>query len=52
MRDEETGRNRDADVEDGHVEIVGGWESGMSWESSADIYTLQRKIDSLWEVAS
>ena len=33
------------------MEIVGGWESGMSWESSADIYTLQRKIDSLWEPA-
>jgi len=34
------GRNRDADVENGHVDAVGERESGMNWESSTDIHTL------------
>ena len=33
------------------MEIVGGGESGMNWESSVDISTLQRKTESSWEPA-
>ena len=34
------GRNRDADVENKHVDTVGEGEGGTNWEISIDIYTL------------
>ena len=46
------GRNRQEpvpNVENGHVEIVGGWESGMNWDSSINICTLPCERDSSWE---
>ena len=34
------GRNRDTDIENGHVDPgEGAGEGGMNWESSPDIYT-------------
>ena len=45
-------RNRDIDVENGHVDT--GWEGegGTNWEITMDIYTLPCvKIDSQWEHA-
>ena len=33
------GRNRDTDIEKGHVDTVEEGESGMTWESSTDICT-------------
>ena len=32
------GRNRDTDVQSGHVNIAREREGGMNWESSTDIY--------------
>ena len=34
------GRNRDADVEKGHVDTGGEGEGGTNWEIRTDIYTL------------
>ena len=34
------GRNRDADVENGLVDVGRGGGGEMNWESSIDIYTL------------
>ena len=34
-------RNRNADVEKGHVDTVGEGEGGKNWESNACIHTLQ-----------
>ena len=34
------GRNRDPDVENRFVDIVGEGEGGTNWENSIDIYTL------------
>ena len=34
-------RNRNADVEKGHVDTVGEGEGGKNWESSVGIHTLQ-----------
>ena len=31
---------RDADIENGHVDTVGGGEGGTNWEMRIDIYTL------------
>ena len=33
------GRNRDTDIEKGHVDTVEEGEGGMTWESSTDICT-------------
>ena len=33
------GRNRDTDIENGHVDTAGEGEGGMNWETSIDIYT-------------
>ena len=34
------GRNRDADLENGCVDMVGGEVGGMNWEIGIDIHTL------------
>ena len=34
------GRNRDTDVENGHVDIEGEGEGVMNWEIRIDIYTI------------
>ena len=34
------GRNRDAEVENGHVDTEGEGEHGVNWEIRIDIYTL------------
>ena len=34
------GRNREADIEIRHMDIVGETEGGMNWEIRTDIYTL------------
>ena len=34
------GRNRDTDVENGHVDTVGEGEAEMNWKIGIDIYTL------------
>ena len=47
------GRNRDTDVENGHVD-TGGWGKGRVDEvgdEDGHIYTTTRKIDSWWEPA-
>ena len=33
-------QERDTDVENGHVDMVGGKGSGMNWEIGIGIYTL------------
>ena len=33
-------RNRDTDVENGHVDMEGGKGGGMNWEIGIDIHTL------------
>ena len=35
------GRNRDTDIENGHVDTVGEGEGGMNWEIRFDTNTLQ-----------
>ena len=34
------GRNRDIDIENGHVDTGGEGEGGTNWEIRIDIYTL------------
>ena len=34
------GRNRDTDIENGHVDTVGEEEAGTNWEMRSDIKTL------------
>jgi len=34
------GRNRDADIENGHVDMKRGRGVGMNWEIGIDVYTL------------
>ena len=33
------GRNRDADIKNGHVDTVGEREGGTKWETGIDVYT-------------
>ena len=40
------GRNRDTDIEKGHVDTVEEGEGAMNWESSIEIQTLACKIAS------
>ena len=47
-------RNRDADVENAHVDTAGKGEGGTNWEIRVDIhviYTTTCKIASEWEAA-
>ena len=39
------GRNRDTDIENGHVDTVREGESGTNWEGSTDIHTTMCKTD-------
>ena len=40
------GRNRDADGENRHVDMVGGGKCATNWDFRIDVYTTMHKTDS------